>query len=518
MPRILAVDWDQYEARYVLANVRGSHVRVQAAATVPLVDVVVAGGQPHPELGSALRGALAGENTRRTTTLVAVNRGSVELLHFTVPPASDAELPEMVANQAMQESQSIGDDWALDFLPSGDPSQPREITAAALSPANLEQIRETCSVAGLKPLRLLLRPYASTSLFLRTVVEPEDVCLLVNRMADELDLTLVMDDQVAFSRTVRLPCFADEQKAAARILAEIRRTVTVGLQSQPGSSQLDRVYVFGSAKEHEVLLGVLEEELSLPVGALDPFETVDDRGMDVPPEPGRFASLLGMILDEAHEARHAIDFLHPRQQPKSLDRRKLGALIAAAVVIIGTLVGYSVHSRLEAEEVKIRNLKSRLGRLNKKIRSANDDMRVAVAVNQWLAGNVLWLEELRELSIRAPEDQDAVLLRMSMAPVRSGEGGGTITFQGLAADPLTVTRMEYMLRDGFHRVSSRSIRQRDRQKDYPWHFSTSVFAARRRASQYTSHLPEGPETDLADAGETQPNETLPEETQEKRSP
>ena len=36
MAQILAIDWDQREARFVLAVVSGQALRIQAAATVPL--------------------------------------------------------------------------------------------------------------------------------------------------------------------------------------------------------------------------------------------------------------------------------------------------------------------------------------------------------------------------------------------------------------------------------------------------------------------------------------------------
>ena len=165
MARLLAVDWDRHEARYVLASGAADGLSIVAAASVPLVDVAEGGNAPHPDVGGSLRAALADHSLARATTLVGVERSSIELLHFTLPPASEAELPEMVANQALRESQLVTEASILDFVSSAtSSSSAREVTAAVLSADQLDQITGACQTAGLKPKRLVLRPYAGASL------------------------------------------------------------------------------------------------------------------------------------------------------------------------------------------------------------------------------------------------------------------------------------------------------------------------------------------------------------------
>ena len=89
MARILAVDWDRHEARYVLATASGGKVKVEAVEAVPLVDVAEGGAEPHPDLSGSLGAALADQKTGRLATLVGVERSGIELLHFTLPPAKD---------------------------------------------------------------------------------------------------------------------------------------------------------------------------------------------------------------------------------------------------------------------------------------------------------------------------------------------------------------------------------------------------------------------------------------------
>jgi len=491
MPRILALDWDRREARYVLATTAGGKLTVRAAAAVPLVDVVEGGGEPHPDLANSLRAALAREKSSRAVALVGVDRASIELLHFTLPPARDDELPELVLNQALRESQTVTEDSVIDFLPLDDnPAKPRSVTAAALSPEQLKQINATCSVAGVKPQRLLLRPYASASLFSQTAAETDEACLLINVVADEVDLTVLEEGKAIYSRTVRLPHLADPQQTHRRIVAEIRRTLAVALPSRLDEEPVQQVYVFGSLEEHEDLLQQIRDELSLRADALDPFEAVGAKSVSIPSHPGRFAGLLGMALDEAHDS-HAIDFLHPRKKPKPLDRRRVAAVAVAAVAALAVGIGYYVSSTLAEVDGRNRDLEARLRHLNGLLQRTAKETQVYAAVRQWEARNVLWLEELRELSLILPGGQDMVIQRMSLSPAQTGNGG-VIRLQGVVQDSSTVVRLEHGLRDGYHRIRSPSVSQHGQPPNETWSFDASVFVLKRHKGQYTRHLPSPP--------------------------
>ncbi|MFH1266389.1 MAG: hypothetical protein ABIK89_11740, partial [Planctomycetota bacterium] len=246
MARILAVDWDQHEARYVLGATAGGKVTVDAIESVPLVDVAEGGAEPHPDLAGSLTAAMSNLKPGRTPVLVGVERSSIELLHFTLPPAKDSELPELVVNQAMRESQLVSEQSVLDFLPLGDdPTTPRNVICAALSPGEMERIRETCEAAGLKPTRMLLRPFASASLFVQTATPAEAVYLLVSRITDQVDLIIVVDGKPVFFRTVRLPEGVGEDQATARLLAEINRTLAAAPQSHLRGETVECIYIFG---------------------------------------------------------------------------------------------------------------------------------------------------------------------------------------------------------------------------------------------------------------------------------
>ena len=103
MPQILAIDWDQRETRYVLANVGRRDVRVQEMGDIPLPPAADDPQHVDRAFAEQIAEVLARHNARRARLLVTLPRSSVELLYLTLPPAKDEELPELVANQALQE-------------------------------------------------------------------------------------------------------------------------------------------------------------------------------------------------------------------------------------------------------------------------------------------------------------------------------------------------------------------------------------------------------------------------------
>src|SRR4051794_4420511 len=134
MQRFLAIDCDPKEPCFVLAMATGDRVTLEAAAVVsvkPASDDVPVTPE---ELGKQLQASLARYKRTGAKCLTVVDRNAMELSEMTVPPATDAELPELVLNQLMIQSPNIADETIVDFIPSpGNATEPRRITAAALS-------------------------------------------------------------------------------------------------------------------------------------------------------------------------------------------------------------------------------------------------------------------------------------------------------------------------------------------------------------------------------------------------
>ncbi len=499
MARILALDWDHREARFVLASTLRGSLRILAAETVALGDFAdrdetetADGDSPddkprEDKIGEAIRAALRNLKIGRCQVLVGVNRQSVELAHLTLPPATDEELPLLVANQVLHDSQLSDDGAVLDFLPEGgDPQRPRQVTAAILSKEQFERMQQTCAAARLKPRSMLLRSYASASLFSRTTTPPENVCLLVDLVGDEVDLTVTAGGRAVYARTVRLPGDADEENATRLLVGEIKRTMAVSLQDRPDEGAIEGIYIFGGPDDHVELVARIEEELSVPAMVIDPFVGVDMAKCPTPDDSGAFAPLLGMLFDDAQGGAHAMDFLKPRRRPEPRSRRRPLVIVAGVAAALALVAGFHVLDQLSDADAANEALQAKLADLKQLVEKATEKEEVVKAVEQWQASDVNWLDELRDMSLRFPSSRDAIVLRMTLSRARSS--GGAVDFSGLVRDPLIVVRMENNMRDEFHEIRSKRVQERQQDKDYTWQFETSMTVLKRPKDKYVSHL------------------------------
>ena len=239
MPRVLALEWNDTEARVVVAQSQAPTSSLSRRSWSPC-PAQPGEDQPAVDAGQRLATALAVRGISRLDALVSVGRTNIELRQLSLPPAPDDELPDMVRFQATREFNSLQDNWPLDFMPiDEDPEQPRTVLAAAIAPELVAQIRKTCETAGLKPRRLILRACAAASLFTRLQRDgPMRVRLLADLLGDEVDLTVMIDRKVIFLRTARLPCDPlDDLDAAGVPLSEIRRTMAA-VQNQLGGRKV----------------------------------------------------------------------------------------------------------------------------------------------------------------------------------------------------------------------------------------------------------------------------------------
>ena len=115
-------------------------------------------------MGKQLQAALAKCKRTGAKFLIAVDRNSIELTEITVPPAADAELPEMVLNQLAMDAPAIADESVVDFIASpGEANHParsrprryqRRNSTGSMPSARLREFLPTeCSFASMKPRR-----------------------------------------------------------------------------------------------------------------------------------------------------------------------------------------------------------------------------------------------------------------------------------------------------------------------------------------------------------------------------
>ena len=537
MARLLALEWNDNEARVAVASMRGTRAVLEQAFVVPL-EAGKPDDESPPDIGRQIAAGLPG-GLKGTETLVAIGRTHIELRQVSVPAAPDDELPDMVRFQAMREFNALDDTWPLDYISlSEDPEQPRDVLAATINPDQLTAIRRTCRGAGLKAERMILRPCAAASLYSRRT-RPGDgrIRLLVDLLQNEADLTLLIDGTVNLTRCARMQVDPlDQPESPKALISELRRTIA-SAHNQLGDRRIDELVLFGSGDRHEALIETLRGELSLPVTAFDPFEDLQLGGhlaREMPDRPDRFAPLFGALLDELEQKGHAVDFLHPRRRPEPPSRRKSYILAGLAVaLVVFSFVGWRWNTRrvltnertvleqelasapqlsadlVEKYKVSTRTLLDEAHKLSevtlvgrksggdkkaKKSDQNEDHVSLArleeqakkvdsavAAVGLWDSDKVDWLGQLHRLSKTLSKDNhlgsEEILVGQLHARRIQGTGGGEVTLKGWAKSSDGIERMERELRKTGYRVKAGDKGMDKSHDKYPQLFDHTVFVA-----------------------------------------
>jgi Tfp pilus assembly PilM family ATPase len=479
MSQLLALEWNATEARIAAASVFGSRPIIEHAFSVSLRPSEAEGEPAGVDVGQRIAAALAARGIARVDAMLSIGRASIELRQLSLPPTPDDELPDMVRFQAMREFNELDENWLLDFLPIGESADgARNVLAAAIDSRLIEQLQTTCRKASLKPKRLILRPCAAASLFERARGDAETrPTLLVDLLSDEVDLTVMERGKAIFLRTTRLGGDPIEDADHAGALAgEIRRT-TAAAQNQLGGERVEAVVLCGAGEKHAALARSLEERLGSPTTLFDPFEGLQldpELRRNLPDHPGRFAPLLGILLAEAENRPHGIDFLHPRRRPKPPSRhRRFVAPAVAVLLVVGWIIvrGWMESAQL-ADEIDY--LKAESKQWDQATAQAEKLQGKVAEIERWASTDVVWLDELRMLSEKFPSAKEAMLTDLTLGG-SAAKGGGEMKMAGFVRSPAAIDAIEQNLRDARHHVEGKGSREDPSTKGYSWRFDTSLF-------------------------------------------
>jgi hypothetical protein len=208
---------------------------------------------------------------------------------------------------------------------------------------------------------------------------------------------------------------------------------------------------------------------------------------DAAAQKGRFAGLLGMLTDEAAERHAGFDFLNPRRRPEPVNRRRLTVAAVAAVAMVALAGGYLAWGQFSEVSARIERLEQRSHELDQLVKRGAEKQAAVAAIEEWSLGDVVWLDELRDLSLRFPQPRDAVLSRLTLSSRPTG--GGAVELEGLVRDPSIVGRMESQLRDEYHEIRTRRVQESVQGTTYTWKFDSSLWVTRRSKDDYLAFLP-----------------------------
>lgn len=461
MVKRLAIDWDERELRLVAAQCSGSNVKVTDAQVLPIEDNVL----------ETLKAALDGKGLENSETLVAIGRGKAELRELQLPPVPEEELPDMVRFQAGKSFATAGDNAIVDYLVTSQSESGVEIIAAALGEQELHQLRDLCESNSLVSKRISIRPLAAAALYLVNQERSSgNDTVLIDLLSDEAEFVVAREGRVIFVRTVRMP--ADEAARGRALAGELKRS----LVACGSSGTLERVVLWGSAAVHSEDVKMLVEATDSKVEVLDPFSLVDvgrNAKSNMPDHVGRLAPLVGLLVADEGGADRLLDFLNPRKRIEQVENPYRRYIIAAIPLAVAALFGFLIFRQLGSMDDQIESLKAANQQKEKKVKNADQSLARTEMVDQYLDGDVNWLNEIRRLARRAPESEKLILRSISMKnDPRSG--GGIMTVEGAVTKPAVIEEFEAAVRDPNRNVQGDGASEVRSPDKYRWSFTETI--------------------------------------------
>ena len=107
-------------------------------------------------------------------------------------------------------------------------------------------------------------------------------------------------------------------------------------------------------------------------------------------------------------------------------------------------------------------------------------------MRDWKDAEIVWLDELRELSLQLPPSRDLLVHRLTLSAGRAG--GGVIELQGVARTAAVIAQIDHELHNQYHAVSSRRVGDYPQGRDYSWLFERTI----TRGAPRQGELPDRP--------------------------
>ena len=457
-------------------SVRGGGVTVHDVLDAPV-------GDGHSDASETLADWVAGASTKLegSPALVSVGRGDCEIRPLELPPVPEDELPAMVRLQAIRSFASAGERSVVDYLVTDRGDDGTHVLAATIDAKRLAAINAAVVGAGLEVAAVV--PRVGESIVALAVVaalsesesagiplgERVNVAMIV--VGDEVDLAVIDGGGVKSLRTIRhggsMTALAGEirRSAAAAGRADVAGLADVGSTEKITASGLSQEQLRELGERLDVEIVDVETKVE---GVKAPFPDVtlaaaarDDLRPAADPLGGR--------------SPMAIDFAAPRRPPDPPSRRGqyLAMAAGAAAVVAGLFL--AVRSQLNGIEREAALYAGQVEQLRPVVADANLALAETEAVEQFLDGDVRWLDELKRLAEGMPPADQVVItdIRGTTDP----RTGGTLVFAGAAAGPAVVDELASSLSDADHVVRVGSVSRVDRGDDYPWQFNQSVTIA-----------------------------------------
>ncbi len=418
-----AVDFDRRRLR-VLAFTPTRHGPKFGQLSSVAIDEAVDVDSPE-SFGAFLARTLADMRLAGCSVTMTVPRGRVVLKPLSLPAgAPDGQLPGMVQYQIAKELPFAAEDAVVDFDlaphargPEGAGGEGVSVLAAAVRLPVVEFYRQTAQAAGVRLVRLGLRPYATGRCISRCVSSDDSECIvMVNVTADETEIDFFIGGVLAFSRAAAggMPPRAVWPDERAPAVQKAVREVILSIQSfgadHPGRD-IDAVLVSGDTGLEDDLRIALAERVEAQCELFHPARAL---GLSTRSDASAFAPALGAAICERPGQPVAFDFLAPKRPVVKRDTTQIKAAAVGAVILLVLIgvVGFG-RAHLHALAAESKRLSDKVAAAKTKEKRVNRMMARVHSLQDWEKSRVEWLDHWAYLSSLFPSPTDAYVTDLS---------------------------------------------------------------------------------------------------------
>ncbi len=427
MARYLAIDWDHGQLHVVAATVRGTAVQIQRAAVWEVPQV------PNPAeaeaLGRQLRERLKEGGFSPAPVLACVGRDRVVLKEVRYPAVPEAEEPAVVRFQAVKELTEPADEVVIDYAAAPNGGTERRALTPILRRELLQAYQALCQAAGLKLVGLTPRPFGIAACVKHPAeaAAAESGAVAVLAVAGRwAEFCVVRGTALVFARTAAV---------GAGLAGEVRRNLAVYAGQSP-QAPIRAVYLAGGDELIE-LRERLRTLLPVPVQTFDPFGGTERPELPVTGR-GSFAGAAGLLYAQASGAGLPINFVRVKQPGPKHDPNRKRVLLAAGLALAVLLAGGSwCYSQLNAADAELANLTAVNASLDSRLVPLEEEAKYYKALSDWDNTNVVWLDELYDVTGRFPEDSKVQLMEFRGIPAaRTGKDKhvAVLTLSGITSE------------------------------------------------------------------------------------
>ena len=484
MSKLLAVSWNFHTLRYVLAetNKRGS-VKLLNAGEKTVTEAVddAEAESESSDIVLQVHDLVSELKASRARLILCVGRGSVDSVTFTIPPASNAELPTLVQNMAQRQLTGLGEDTTIDFVsfpPLDDGS--RQVSAMVMAPAQEQLIHRMAEASASASAVVVTHP-------LRTFVPSQterngSAALVVSRGQQSAHILVVQHQQPVLSRTLRLAPGTTPEAEARFISAEIQRTILTLGEGPERGVEITTAVLVGSPEDTAALAGSLEGRIDASLTQTSADELIGGwtgKGVQAGDGP-----LIAAVREAAERATPPVDFLNPKRPPTSTGRRNRLLAVTGVLMLLAFGGWYYVHSLFAEWNQKIADLQPQLEAMRENVKKTVSMRRQAMGLARWERSRMSWLDEIRDITIRMPSSPELSVQQFAATPAGSGY---TVTFQGTSRSPEAHRRMEVGIQDRYHTTRTPSFSESRQGKQVVWNFRTTLQIRQRPREDYMAH-------------------------------